>query len=265
MMIALKLAAVPAVVWLASWAARRWGHRVSGLISGLPVISGPILLFVALDTSPEFVAHTGWTTMAASPAIAVHCLVYAWLARAPVATRWHWAICLLGAWLAYFASAVALSAWVIEGPLGAALALGQMLLATALMPRARTPIGIPRIPRSEIAIRMLAALAIAATVTLGAQVLGSRVSGVLLAFPITASVLPVFTLALYGAEATVRLLSGFVTGLVGFAAYFFAFSALVVPAGLASACLAGAGASLVAVGIVLAWQARAARAAAVQH
>ena len=261
-LVALKLAAVPAVVWLASWAGRRWGHRVSGLISGLPVISGPILLFVALDAPPGFVAETGWITMAASPAIAVHCLVYAWLARAPVASRWHWLLCLLGAWLAYVASAFALSAAVIEGFAGAALALALRLLATAAMPRARAPIGIPRIPRSEIAIRMLAALAIAATVTLGAQELGSRLSGVLLAFPITASVLPVFTLALYGGEATVRLLSGFVTGLVGFAAYFFAFAALVVPAGLAVACLAGAAASLIAVGLVLAWQQRGARAAA---
>jgi len=252
--IVLKLAAVPAVVWLASWAGRRWGHRVSGLISGLPVISGPILLFVALDAPPEFVAKTSWTTMGASPAIALHCLVYAWLARAPIASRFHWALCLAGAWLAYFASAAGLSAMVIEGPVGAALAVVEMLLASALMPRARAPIGIPRIPASEIAIRMLAALLIAATVMLGAQVLGPRVSGVLLAFPITASVLPVFTLALYGAEATVRLLAGFVTGLLGFAVYFYVFAELVVSSGLAIAALLGIAASLGAVSVVIAWQ-----------
>jgi hypothetical protein len=257
--IVLKLAAVPAVVWLASWAGRRWGHRASGLISGLPVISGPILLFVALDAPRDFVARTSWTTMSASPAIAVHCLVYAWLARAPIASRLHWALCLAGAWLAYFACAATLSAMVIEGPLGAALSVAGMLIASAVMPRARTPIGIPRIPASEIAIRMVAALAIAATVMLGAQTLGPRVSGVLLAFPITASVLPVFTLALYGAEATVRLLAGFVTGLLGFTVYFFVFAALVVTSGPAIAGLLGIAASLAAVGIVLAWQQRRAR------
>jgi len=256
-MIALKLAAVPAVVWLASWAARRWGHRISGLISGLPVISGPILLFVALDAPPDFVARTSWTTMSASPAIAVHCLTYAWLARAPIRSRLHWAVCLLAAWTAYVASAAALSATVIEGPVGALLAIGEMLLLAALMPRMRAPVAIPRIPAAEIVIRMLAALLIAATVTLGAQVLGTRLSGVLLAFPITASVLPVFTLALHGAEATVGLLAGFVTGLIGFVVYFFVFAALLVPAGLLIACLLAVACSLLAVSLAIAWQRRA--------
>jgi len=141
---------------------------------------------------------------------------FAWLARLPVRSPLHWALCLVGAWLAYLVAAVAFSATLIRGPAGVALAIAEMLLALALMPRATAPIGIPRIPASETAIRMLAALAIATAVMLGSQAFGSRVSGVLLAFPITASVLPVFTLALYGADATVRLLAGFVTGLIGF-------------------------------------------------
>ncbi len=255
-MLALKLAAIPAVVWLASWAGRRWGHRASGLISGFPVISGPLLLFVALDAPRGFVADTAWTTMSAAPAVGVHCLVYAWLARLPVRSSLHWALCLVGAWLAYLVAAVAFSAMPVRGPAGVALAVGEMLLALALMPRPRAAIGIPRIPASETAIRMLAALAIATAVMLGSQAFGSRISGVLLAFPITASVLPVFTLALYGADATVRLLAGFVTGLIGFVAYFFGFAALVLSHGLALACLAGVAASLVAVSVTIAWQSR---------
>ncbi len=255
-MIALKLAAIPAVIWLASWAGRRWGHRASGLISGLPVISGPLLLFVALDAPLAFVADTAWTTMGASPAIGVHCLVYAWLARIPARHRLHWVLCLGGAWLAYLAAAVALSAAIVRGPAGLALAIGEMLLALALMPRPRTATGIPRIPASEIAIRMLAGLLIAAAVMLGSQAFGSRISGVLLAFPITASVLPVFTLALYGSDATVRLLAGFVTGLIGFVAYFYGFASTLGSAGPALACLAGIAASLFAVSLTLAWQSR---------
>jgi hypothetical protein len=255
-MLALKLAAIPAVVWLASWAGRRWGHRASGLISGFPVISGPLLLFVALDAPRGFVADTAWTTMAVAPAVGLHCLVFAWLARRSPAGRWQWALCLAGAWLAYLASATLLSGRVIPGPVGAALAIGEMLLASALMPRPQGAIGIPRIPASEIVLRMLAALAIGLVVMLGAQTLGPRVSGVLLAFPITASVIPPITLALYGPEASIRLLAGFVTGLLGFVSFFVAFGALVVAAGPLLACLGGVAASLAAVSAVLALQSR---------
>jgi hypothetical protein len=258
-MLLLKLAAVPAVVWLASWAGRRWGHRAAGLISGLPVISGPILLFVALDAPAAFTAEASWATMGASPAVAMHCLAYAWIAQRPLGGRWHPLLALLGAWCAYVGSATLLSALVIRGPLGAVLSIGLMLAATALMPAVRNPVAIPRIPASEILIRMLAALIIATVVTLGAQTLGTRVSGILLAFPITASVLPLFTLALYGAQATARLLAGFVTGLVGFALYFYVFAELVVPAGIAIAALVGAAASVVVVRLIAELQVRWAR------
>lgn len=255
-MLALKLAAIPAVVWLASWAGRRWGHRVSGLISGLPVISGPLLLFVALDAPHGFVADTAWTTMAVAPAVGLHCLVFAWLARVLPRRPWQWAAALALAWVAYFGSASALSAQVIQGAAGASLAIAEMLLAWALMPRPRDAIAIPRIPATETVLRMLAALTIGAIVIVGAQALGSRVSGVLLAFPITASVIPPITLVLYGPEAAIRLLAGFVTGLLGFVSFFVAFGALVLAAGPLLAGVAGAAASVAAVGVVLAWQSR---------
>jgi hypothetical protein len=255
-MVALKLMAIPAVIWLASWAGRRWGHRASGMISGFPVISGPLLLFVSLDAPRAFVADTAWTTMSASPAVGVHCLVYAWLARLIGGRRLDWAICLAGAWAAYLGAALAFSAMGVQGAFGAAIAIGQMVLASALMPRSDGQVGVPRIPAAEIVVRMLAAVLIAAAVMLGGQSFGTRVSGILLAFPITASVLPVFTLALYGAQATARLLAGFVTGLIGFVSYFYAFAALVESAGPALACVAGIAASLVAVSLVLGWQSR---------
>ena len=63
-MIALKLAAVPAVVWLASLAGRRWGHRVAGLIGGFPLIAGPIVLYLALgEASRAFGAEKFFTVV----------------------------------------------------------------------------------------------------------------------------------------------------------------------------------------------------------
>ncbi len=253
-MIFIKLLAVPIVIWLASWAGRRWGHRISGLISGFPLIAAPIVLFLSIDAPRAFIADLSWVTMTVAPAIGVHCFVYAWLARLRLPRKIHWAVCLLCAWAACVSVEWFLSAAPLKGVAGAALALGEMLVLAALMPHARPNAQMPRIPAVEMAVRMGAALVIAAIVMLGAETFGPRVSGMLLAFPITASVLPVFTLYLYGADATIRLLSGFITGLTGFVAYFFAFASLVEAQGPATAFFAGVAASLLAVSLTLAWQ-----------
>jgi hypothetical protein len=54
-----------------------------------------------------------------------------------------------------------------------------------------------------------------------ARAFGPVVSGVLLSVPVTGSIMPPFTLALYGRDALARLVRGFVVGLSGFAAFFF--------------------------------------------
>jgi hypothetical protein len=65
-------------------------------------------------------------------------------------------------------------------------------------------------------------VAMAATIILGADTLPTAISGILLAVPITGTVLPCFTLPRYGAAATVSLMSGFLQGLHGFTAFFLA-------------------------------------------
>jgi hypothetical protein len=76
------------------------------------------------------------------------------------------------------------------------------------------------------------------------------VSGVLLSLPITGSIMPPFTLALYGPDALARLIRGFVVGLTGFTAFFFVVAMAVVPmgvtAGFALAVLAALGAVFLA-------------------
>ena len=75
-------------------------------------------------------------------------------------------------------------------------------------------------PRGELAIRVGVAVVIAAGVMWGAQHLGPDPAGLLLATPITGVVLPLFTQARHGGEATASLLGGFLRGQVGFVAFF---------------------------------------------
>ena len=249
-MIALKLAAVPTVVWLASWAGRRWGHKASGWISGMPLIAAPIVLFLAMDQPREFALPTAWITMTMAPAVGVHCLLFAHLSRLPLRGVLAWPLCLTAGWLGCVLTELALTEVVVPNFIGAVVAVMELLLLGVLMPRSAPGSEAPRIPASEIIVRMAAALVLATVITLGANSFGPEVSGILLGFPITASVLPVFTLVLYGPDATIRLLAGFQNGLIGFVVYFYAFASvmeagapvLVAFAAAVAACLATSGA-----------------------
>lgn len=59
----LKLTLTPLVVGGASIAARRWGPAIGGWIVALPLTSGPILFFLALDQGPAFAADAAVGTL----------------------------------------------------------------------------------------------------------------------------------------------------------------------------------------------------------
>jgi hypothetical protein len=260
MAVLLKISLVPIVVWLASVGGRRWGHSVAGWISGLPLIAGPISVFLALDPGPSFAAASAATTLQVTGAAALHCWAYAWAAR-----RFNWLASLLAAWAAFVGAVLTLGAVPLPPPAGLALATVALALALATLPRVAPASGPVHIPGVELVVRIVAAAALAAAVTLGASAFGPRLSGALLAFPITGSVLPAFTRALYGADATARLLAGFVSGLFAFAVFHFAVAASLEPLGAALAYPLALVAALAATGIVMharrtAWLRRARRA-----
>jgi hypothetical protein len=242
-MLALKLALVAAVVLAASLAARRFGHGVAGTLSGMPMIAGPIMGFVLLQSSPEQARAIALATLVAFPAMIVHMLSFAHaVQRLP-----GWAALLLanGAFLAAGSALLWLNLPVVPA---CAVAVLSPWVALWWMPAHRREPTVLRIPRIELVLRVAAAVALAATVMLGAEVLPVAISGLLLALPITGNVLPCFTLARHGVDATIELLSGFVHGMMGFAMLF-----VVLVLGLPAL---GAGAAYVlawALVLVVAW------------
>jgi hypothetical protein len=134
--------------------------------------------------------------------------------------------------------------------LAAAIAAGGLAIAWRLLPRAGGAVASPAIPPVELWLRLAAALALAAAILLGASALGPTVSGVLLSMPVTGSIMPPFTLHLYGKDALARLLRGFVTGLSGFSAFFAVLAVALVPLGIAAAFVLATLAALIAVTLV---------------
>ena len=56
MLLALKLTLVPAFLSALTVAGRVWGPSVAGWLAGLQVVSGPIVLLLALERGPAFAA-----------------------------------------------------------------------------------------------------------------------------------------------------------------------------------------------------------------
>lgn len=238
----LRLALVPAVVWAASLAARRWGHAVSGYLGGMPLIGGPITLYLALDYGAGFAQRAATMTLAAILGQAAHQLAFAAAAR-----HARWPIALAAGWSSFLAVALAL-AWAPPEPaLAAVLALGGLVGAWRWLPRLRGTATRPAVPRAELYLRLAAAFLLAAAIVVGARVFGPLVSGILLSVPVTGSIMPPFTLALYGPDAVVRLARGFIVGLSGFTAFYVALSFTLLPAGVAAAFVIAALAALGAV------------------
>lgn len=226
----LKLALVPFAVWLASLAARRWGHAVSGYLGGFPMIGGPITLYLAIDQGADFAARSAMVTMAAVAGQAGHMLAFSALGRAAGALAG-----LAAGWSAYFFISVGVGSLPLAPASALAIAIAGLLLAARFLPHPRDLATLPAIPPVELWLRLAAALALAAVILFGAAALGPTVSGILLSLPITGSIMPPFTLRLYGRDELARLQRGFVTGLTGFTAFFFVVSVAVVPLGTAGA------------------------------
>lgn len=211
----LKLSLVPAAVLLATLAARRYGHAVSGLLAGLPLIAAPITAMLLLDHDAAHVAEIAKATLSSVPGSIAFIVAFAWSSR-----RMAWWLCLVMAAIAYVAvgSVTTMPGWPAATPFVAGLV--SPAVGLALMPRGEVQQVLPSVPNLEVFFRLLLATLLAAAVIVGAEHFPTRVSGLLLAWPINGTVLPSFTLPLYGHAATVVLLRGFATGLIGFVVFF---------------------------------------------
>lgn len=216
-MLALKLLLVAMSVLLSTLAARRFGHAIGGAVAGMPMIAAPIVAILLIDHDPLEVRAIALATLACVPATILHIVTFA-----KAAPRARWPAALAAALLAYGIAGAVLTRLPLPPLAVCALALAAPsvgLWLTARQPHARAPVHVPQI---ELVLRIAVAVAMAAAIILGADTLPTALSGIMLAVPITGTVLPCFTLPRYGAAATVSLMTGFLQGLHGFTAFFIA-------------------------------------------
>lgn len=219
----LKLILTPLLIAAATSASRRWGPVAGGWFAGLPLTSGPVSVFLALEQGAPFAAQAAQATLLGMVAVVVFCVAYA---RAARVLPWPGAVAV---GLGFYLLIVVLLSFVSPG-LAVATVATLVLAWVALggfaagASDARTAAS----PRWELPLRMIVAAIIVLGLTGAASRLGPRWSGLLSPFPVFAGVMAVFTHRFGSATAAQRLLRGVVVGSFAFAS-FFLIAALVLP------------------------------------
>lgn len=244
--LALKLILTPTLIAAVSLAGRRWGPGVSGWLVGLPLTSGPVALFLALEQGPAFAANAAKGILAGGISIAAFCLAFGYLS-----VRWGWQLTTLVSWLIFLACTwalrqVTLALGLLVLAIAAALALALVLLPDRPGPSVSVPS-----PWWNIPARVVLATAFVLALTGLAPVLAPHLSGLLAPFPIFASILAAFTLRLYGPGAVAHLLRGIVLGLFAFVGFFLVVAMLIQAAGIGAAFVTAAVVALVVQGASL--------------
>lgn len=237
-----KILLTPALIWAVSMAGRKWGPAVSGLLIGLPLNSGPIALFIALEHGAAFARQTTTAIILGVIADITFCLAYGWLA----ALRQPWPVAMAGGWVANILTTLALDQIHTTALIAFAAAAGSLLLLNLLLPRAPRVEENGKTPWWDIPARMVVATAFILALTGLASALGSQLSGLLATLPIYTSILAGFNHHLLGPSAGVRFIRGFAVGLFAFLAFFAVLEPLL---GVAPLWLAFVGATVVALAI----------------
>jgi hypothetical protein len=229
----LKLLLVPTFISIVSVAGRRWGPTVSGWLIGLPLTSGPVAFFLALEQGTVFASEASRGIMLGIISVFVFCLVYSRLA-----IHLKWTPSLLGALVSYFALTYLLDASSPSLLIGFASILVILVASLALMPSVKSGKTSATIPRWEIPARMISATALVFIITGVAQLLGPQLTGLLTPFPVYLTILVVFIHRLQGGGQAVRLLRGVVAGSLTFAVFFLVISTTILPWGVGASFIA---------------------------
>jgi hypothetical protein len=233
-------------------AGRRWGLKISGWISGFPIVAGPILFFFAREQGNVFAAAAARKTLLGLLAFGSFVLAYGWASR-----RLHVTASILVGWTAFFLVAASVMHWETALVPSFGLAVGGLTVVGRLMPETGA---VPLAPPGQsgtgqafdLPLRMAATALLVLSLTGLAHALGPSWSGVLTPFPVATAVLAGFAQWRQGPDSAARFLSGSLMGMFGFSSFCLVLGWTLVPWGMARA-FGSAIAAVLLVQVVVLW------------
>ena len=215
MLFVLKLCLTPLLIGGVALAGRRWGPLVSGLLIGLPLTTGPVSFFLAVEQGTAFATQAAVGGLLGQVSICLFCLAYS-----RSAPRLSWPLSTLCASLAFLLSTALLNLghWTIWAALALLLlAIGSIL---RIMPKGMPSAIALKPPRWDLPARMLVATGFVLVITAVANQLGPQLSGLIAPFPVFGLVFAAFAHAQQGSEACAVVLRGIVLGSGAYTAFF---------------------------------------------
>jgi hypothetical protein len=224
----LKLILTPALIATATLVGRRWGHLLSGWLVGMPLTSGPVVFFLALDQSRPFAADASLGVILGVASQAVFALAYVWIPGSI-----GWPVRVLAGTAAFTAATLAFRLVSMPAVLEPIVAIACLLAAIFLIPRIEEVAHAVALPAGDLPVRIIVATVLVVGLTTVAPYLGSYLSGLVSPFPLYAAMLAVFAHRLGGPAAAAAVWRGLLFGLFSFLAFFTVLAAALVPAGIA--------------------------------
>jgi hypothetical protein len=246
----IKVAITAATVVAASVAAERAGPVIGGIIVALPVSAGPGYVFLAQQASDAFIARSALYSLAMTAATALYLAIYVRIAP------------YLGA---LGSVALALVPWVIIAALLQRIELTwwiAVILNLVAFPfglwLTRDSATVEAPPRQiaslrDLLLRALLAGSLVATVVTASEMIGPRLTGSAVTFPVVLTTLGLIMHHRYGGHAASRALRGALLAMPGFSACVLTLHFLAEPLGAAYALAAALAVSLAASALLLLW------------
>ncbi|HJP88988.1 MAG TPA: hypothetical protein VJ850_08145 [Candidatus Limnocylindrales bacterium] len=213
-----KLILTPLLISSASLAGRRWGALLSGWLIALPLTSGPIALFIALDLGPFAGADAATGALVGATAQVAFAIGYVIGSR-----RFAWIGALGTASLGYLLAAAVLAAVLPPyPPILYLLALGSIAagLGAIRVRRPDAPLTVVQPGRWDIPARAVVATTLVLAISGLAPVIGGHAAGIIATYPVYISVLTSFAHRLAGPAQATGVVRGLLLGLPGFATFF---------------------------------------------
>ncbi len=260
-LLAARLLLSPALVGASSLVGRRFGPRAGGVVAALPIVTGPILLFCALEQGLAFAASAARSSLLGLLPLAAFCVVHAATARAALGLPRRVAapLCLASGWASFLALAALIRSLHVSAWACAALGAAALLAGLSLVPAVPGDGGPPlrHHPALELVLRMLAAALLVAALTGAAGVLGPAWSGLLASFPVASSVVVMGAHLADGPDTLPETLRGLLLGLFGPVAFLTVLARGLEPLGVARAFSIGFAAAVAVASIAVAFRRRA--------
>jgi hypothetical protein len=223
----LKVVVTPVLIATATLVGRRWGHSLSGWLVGLPLTSGPVVFFLALDQGRNFAADASLGIILGVASQAAFVLAYVWIGRSA-----GWPVRLLAGTAAFGIATAGFQIMrmpVIAEPF---FVFACLVVAIPLLPRTEEVARTVAPPPGDLPVRIVVATLLVVGLTTIAPYLGSYLSGLVSPFPLYAAILAVFAHRASGLAAATAVWRGLLFGLFSFLAFFVVLAAALVSWGV---------------------------------